>query len=160
MDLVALPPDLVRWVARNGEDNDCAVAAISLATGETYEQILAIAASIQPAVLKMGLLLSDVKKVLDTLGIAWKVRRKHYNIEKDTGLLWVEPTDRRKRDAHLVYLWAGRIIEPAHTSRSLWLDPEAYLKVQESRAVYLITLSHEESPNAENRPDPEFDASR
>lgn len=138
--MIALPPDYVRYIVRNGEDNDCTVAAIALATGETYEEVLAAAIGIQPKVLVRGLFITETRKTLTKLGWLSKVRKK-FDIERDTGILMLEETKSGER--HSVYLWAGRIVEPSMGRRALWLGPDAYLAHEKSFAVSLIEITKE-----------------
>jgi len=130
----ALPPDCVRWITRNGEDNDCGIAAISLATGHSYEQVLGVAVGLNPSVLMSGMSNKEIRATLTELGYDSKVRRK-FDLEEDTGVLIIED---HRQERHAVYLWEGRIIEPSLGRRSLWLDANNYLLSEKSKAVWLI----------------------
>lgn len=130
-----LPPDCIRWITRNGEDHDCAVAAISLATGVSYEVVLGTAMGVAPKALSEGLTLRQIRATVAGLGHTTRLRRK-YDLDDDTGILWVSNT----KDTHVVYLWEGRIIEPSHAHRSLWLDPRAYLLHMRFTAGNLIVV--------------------
>lgn len=129
-----LPPDVVRWVSRNGEDGDCAIAAIALATGNTYETVLAESIAVRPGAIR-GMNWRDIKAVVARLGFSYRLRRK-YDIEEDTGIL----DCKRGREEHVVYLWAGRILEPDMRRRMLWRDPEAFLANEGWTAGQLLTI--------------------
>ena len=129
------PPDVVRWVSRNGEDGDCAIAAIALATGASYEEALAAAVKVQEAAVTHGMVWRDIKATVRRLGFSCQAKRK-YNIRSDSGIL----DCKAGRREHVVYLWAGRIIEPMLQRRTLHLDPEAYLKGEGWTAGMLLTL--------------------
>lgn len=134
--MLAMPPDCVRWITRNGEDNDCAIAAISLATGHSYETVLGHAMAVHPGATVDGLTMRQIKAVLLALDVPHRVRRK-FDIEEDTGILWVSG----KSDEHVVYLWEGRVIEPSLGRRSLWLDPRGYLAHEKYlKATWLIEV--------------------
>lgn len=130
------PPDVVHWTPRSNDHGDCAVVIIAMATGFTYEETLAAAVSIRPEVLHLGLTLAQTRKTLQMLG--YKVRASSkFDLSEDTGLLWVEA----KGDAHMVYLWGGRIINPAQFDRTaLWMDPTDYLKAGGWTAKWLVTF--------------------
>ena len=138
--MITLPPDCVRWIMRNGEDNDCAIAAISLATGTSYEHCLGLAMNITPKATSVGLTLRQIRAVITALKLNSRVRRK-FDLEEDTGILWVS----NSKDEHVVYLWEGRILEPSLGCRALWLDPKAYLEEQKYKATSLIVVEHPEA---------------
>ena len=139
--MIAMPPDMVRWVARNGEDNDCAVTAISLATGETYEACLVAAHNYgDPDVLTEGLGLREIRRVLSEMGYQTRLHKK-FDPDEETGILLVDGP--KKNDRHAVYLWDGRIIEPSLGRRSFWLDAETYNKHEGTTLAWLITLVKE-----------------
>lgn len=138
MDVVGSPPDVLRWVHRSGDHGDCAVVAISLATGYTYEETLAAAISVHPQTLHDGMSTNAVKKTLAVLGFKSRVRKKRFDVDEDTGLLWL--TD-PKGDGHMVYLWAGRVINPNNMNHSaLWLHTDDYIKEGKWQVDCLITL--------------------
>lgn len=135
------PPDVVRWTPRSGEHGDCAVVAISLATGFTYEETLSACLSIQPGVLHVGLSGKHIKQVLALLGFTSRLHKKRYDLNEDTGLLWVVDT---KDEGHIVYLWAGRVIDPIKSERTaLWLEADDYVRVGQWTVEGLITLEED-----------------
>ena len=140
---VAIPPDVVRWVSRSGGDGDCAIAAISLATGHTYEQVLQAALDVGIHPLPDGLYTAEVKRILTHLKISWKLKRKKFDLEKDTGILCLQAKNKKNSD-HAVYLWAGRIVEPAIEHRSFWLDPSLYLLTEDYSIECLLVLDSSE----------------
>lgn len=129
-----LPPDVVRWVSRSGEDPDCAIAAIALATGQTYDAVLAQAVQVRADAIR-GMNWKDIRGVVARLGFSSALKRK-YDLDEDTGIL----DCKRGREEHVVYLWAGRIIEPRLDRRSLWADPVAFLEHEGWTAGMLLTL--------------------
>ena len=138
--MIALPPDCVRWIVRNGEDNDCAIAAISLATGHSYEHVLGAAMQVCSTIMEDGLSNKEMQAVLKALGHESKLRRK-FDLEEDTGILHISD---KKDERHVVYLWDGRIIEPSMGRRALWRDPQAYLNHEKSKACWLIEVKPQE----------------
>lgn len=136
--MIALPPDCVRWINRNGEDNDCAVAAISLATGNSYEQVLGAAMGLSPDVLVEGLSVREIRDTLTALGHDSRLRRK-FDLEEDTGILIIAEL-KNDDERHAVYLWEGRIVEPSLGRRSLWLDAKNYITHEKAKACWLIEV--------------------
>mgnify|MGYP001579715419 CR=1 FL=1 len=131
------PPDMVRWIPRNAENSDCAITALQLATGLTYEAVLAAALNVVPGVLTKGMSMANLKRVAAELGFAASWKRK-YDISEATGLLYVET----KKEGHVVYLWEGRVIEPL--SQSLWRDPADYARCEGLRIGSLLVLRGDE----------------
>jgi hypothetical protein len=127
---------MVRWVPRNSENGDCAIIALQLACGLTYEEVLAAAVLQHPDVVSRGLLRTEIRRLASKLGYATKTLRKgRYDMAEDTGLLYVSKEDFH----HAVYLWKGRIIEPG--DQVMWADPEDYLECMELEAGCLLTLT-------------------
>ena len=129
MNTVGLPPDMICWVPRNTENADCAMIAIQLACGVTYEDVLmAVARRRYFTALSEGLSGAEVMSVIRSLGFVTKtIRRRRYDLNDSTGILFIGRKRRCKRPAwdHVVYLWAGRIIEPMN--ETLWMDAKDYL---------------------------------
>lgn len=124
---------MVRWVPRNGENEDCSIVALQLACGLTYEAVLAAAVMLVPRVLERGLFWKEMQQVAAALGFVTRLRRK-YDIEEDTGILHVKD----KTTQHVVYLWRGRVIEPA--DQAMWLDPQDYLSCMKLKAGSLLVV--------------------
>lgn len=138
----SLPPDIVRFSLRSGDDNDCALAAIEMATGISYNVLLAEAIQVCPGAVKDGMIWRDMRAVITALGMKTTLKRK-YDIDEDTGILGLE--ERRKgrhksRREHVVYLWEGRVIEPWPTQRGAWLDPSAFLANEGWKATTLLVV--------------------
>lgn len=133
--MLALPPDVVRWVGRSGEDGDCAIAAIALACGATYEEVMQAATLTNPTAVTRGMNWRDIKATVVKLGFSYRMRRK-FDIEEETGIL----DCKRKREEHVVYLWEGRIIEPRQDRRSLWLDANQFLVHEDWKPGMLLTV--------------------
>lgn len=113
------PPDVIHWSPRSGDHGDCAVSAIELACGVTYERALEAALALVPDVLTRGMTIGEIRCTVEALGFEVRWRRSRYDLHDDTGILSV--------DNHVVYLWEGRIVEPKADRRQLWLDPEQFL---------------------------------
>lgn len=112
-------PEVVRIVRQDGTLPDCAVASLAHFAGVTYGE--ALAAFPRPdRVVKTGAYLTELAAAARKLGIKTK-SRKRFDIAEDTGILHVSGPDE-----HLVYLWAGRIIEG---NGECYLDPHDYLRV-------------------------------
>ena len=110
----------VQFVQQRDPHEDCGIATLAMFTGVTYEDALAAAVQFQPAALHEGLTWSQMKRAAKLLGTNTRIIRK-YDITTATGILWVED----KSGCHVVYLWAGRIVDG---DGECWLEPAAYLK--------------------------------
>jgi len=109
-------PDLVRLVRQDGTLPDCAVASLAMFCGVSYGE--ALAAFPKPhRVVKTGAHLTELQSAAARLGIKTKLR-KRFDIEEDTGILYVSG-----KDEHLVFLWAGRIMEG---NGECYLSPMVY----------------------------------
>ena len=134
--LLAAPPDIVRWAPRSRGHGDCAVAALEMALGITYENALQAALIVRPAVLGEGLNASQLKKAAKLLGFAFTLRRT-FDLDEDTGILGIEQNG--YDDAgHAVYLWEGRILEPMSGREQLWLHPQEFLAHYHYQANWLL----------------------
>lgn len=110
----------VRMVAQVDTHDDCAVAALAMFAGRTYAE--ALSAFPKPAlILKRGAYWPEVRAAATKLGLTTSLKRV-YNLDIDTGLLYLE-SRKVKDDDHMVYLWAGRILD----NNVGWLQPSAYL---------------------------------
>ncbi len=116
---VSLPPDMIRFVPQNGLDGDCGVATIATLLGLTRDEAIARCAAEHPDVLEDGITYQHLVRVAARMGerVKWA---QSYDIDEDTGILWVE----NRKDAHVVFLWAGRIIDG---NGEHWLDPSDFL---------------------------------
>ncbi len=133
------PPQMVKWTSRSSEHGDCAVAAISLATDVSYEESLAACLAVKPEVLHRGMTVNEIRGALKEMGWTCKKRAK-FDVADPTldGLLWVED---KKGEAHLIYLWVGRPIDPSHRGMStLWLTLPIYLREGGWKARYLFVI--------------------
>lgn len=142
MSLLAAPPDVIRWSPRSIGHGDCAVAAIEIACGVTYETALAAALSIAPDVLTAGMSWPAIRKSVESLGFKSRMKRK-YDLEEDTGILAVQQPNYKDSD-HAVYLWEGRIIEPKHDRQQLWLEASAFLNHYKYESYGLLTVTFKE----------------
>lgn len=141
--MMAAPPDVLRWSPRSEGHGDCAVAAIELACGVTYETALAAACSTCPSVLQEGLSWSEIRRAIHTLGYKTSLRRR-YTLDEETGILNVYRIDHVETSSHVVYLWEGRIIEPMDARRQLWLDADQFLHHYRYQAGSLLVISRPE----------------
>lgn len=147
-----MPPDMVRYVARSGDHGDCVVAAVSMATGKTYEETVVACTLEAPQVLQEGMETKAILRVLKDLGFQASVLRlpkgKRANAEavdaledaEITGILCVSDG----REHHAVYVWAGRPIEPRKDHQGMWLDISTFLESEGWKATEFITLREEE----------------
>jgi hypothetical protein len=122
------PPDVIYWHPRTPEHGDCVVAALSLATGVTYESALAACVRVQSDVLRKGMSWPETKKAAKLLGYSCITKRTgSFELDDSTGLLHVYVPGSRAASSHAVYLWEGRVIEPMYARTQLWLDCSAFL---------------------------------
>jgi hypothetical protein len=127
-----LPPYYIKAVRQNGLNRDCTIATIATLAGVNYEEALAAAVLVQPAVLEVGMTWPEIRQTCEALGLDTTIKRRGaYDLDEDTGILNVK---NRKED-HVVFLWAGRIVEGNFEQ---WLDPEEYLKHYRYRAASLL----------------------
>lgn len=141
---MAAPPDVIRWAPRSANHGDCAVSALEMACGVTYEMALAAALSAQINVLSLGMRWGDIRKAAKILGFTTQlIRREKVDLEEGTGLLDILSKGERT-GSHVVYLWEGRIIEPMHQLQQLWLDPNMYLQHYKFTHGSLLVLKREE----------------
>lgn len=104
-----LPSVFVRLIPKRG-DNDCAIASLASFTGSDYEEVLLAAGKVSKTLWNSGLSGPEHIRVCKRLGV--KARWfKTYDIEEDTGVLWVEYHENAKK-AHSVVLVEGRIYDP------------------------------------------------
>lgn len=137
--LFASPPEVLRWVPRSDGHGDCAVAALELACGVTYESALAAALKVCPTVLVDGMTTPEIIRSARRLGYASRAIYK-YDIDEDTGILVVDQPHVEDAE-HAVYLWEGRIIEPMNARQQLWLQAKDYLAHYHYTAGQLITVT-------------------
>lgn len=129
-----LLPFYFKAVRQNGLNRDCTVATIATFAGLNYEEALAACVQVQPEVLSTGMTWPEVREVCDRVGIDTVLKRRgFYDIEEDTGILNVQ--NKRRKDDHVCFLWAGRIIEGNFEG---WLDPEEYLRHYKYTAYALL----------------------
>ena len=125
----------LRIVGSKGSDivGDCGICAIGTLTGHTYEDVVAVADRISKN-WKSGLWLKEIMEIAKELGLTLKRKRK-YDLEQDVGILDVMVKDGRKREAHVVVLNAGRIIDSDY---SIW-DVDAFLAHYKATTKSLLT---------------------
>lgn len=141
---MASPPEVIRWAPRSQGHGDCAIAALEIACGVTYEQALSAALQVSTLVLTDGLNWPEIQQVALLLGFTGKRIRK-FDLEEDTGVLNVwQPGVGRAASDHVVYLWEGRIIEPSSDRQQLWLNSRDYLSHYHYTHGALLVLKRDE----------------
>lgn len=140
--LFTAPPDVLRWVPRSDGHGDCAVAALELACGVTYETALLAAMKVCPDVLVDGLTTPEILRIARTLGFKARARHK-YDLDDDTGILVVKQPHVVDSE-HAVYLWEGRILEPMNARQQLWLKACDYLAHYHYTAGQLLFITRDE----------------
>lgn len=105
-----LPHIFFRLVPKQGE-NDCAIAAMASYLRLDHGAVLAAAAQVSPTVWTAGLAATEMVRVGRKLGVKlhWT---STFDIEDDTGLLWVSYRDNTKE--HVVLLVEGWVVDPDH----------------------------------------------
>jgi hypothetical protein len=144
---LAAPPDVIRWVSRSGDHGDCAIAALAVACGVSYEVSLQACVAVVPAALQDGMRWLGIRKAARHLGYAVQTlpfERIHLDDDETTGILEVEPIQRGAKEWHVVYVWAGRIVEPKFDRQELWEDPEQFLNHYGYRVSRLLVLTPKE----------------
>lgn len=136
--MMAAPPDVLRWSPRSDGHGDCALSALSLACGVTYEVALAAALKVDSAILTAGLTMREIQRVLRKLGFKGQYARR-VDLDEGTGILSVSQPH-VEGSGHVVYLWEGRIIEPMHDRQQLWLDAASYLSHYKYKAEWLLVI--------------------
>lgn len=137
--MLASPPDILRWAPRSEGHGDCAIIAIELACGVSYETALAAALTLNGGVLIQGMMVSQVKSVCKSLGCK-VVAKRVFDVDEDTGILMVDQPHVAD-SGHAVYLWEGRIIEPALDQ--LWLNGSQFISHYKYRAELLLVVTRE-----------------
>lgn len=125
---LAVDTPLLR-IVRARADSDCAVAALAMLLGKTYEDVFAVAAGITPNPHIEGLALAAVRTVADILGSPLSLRHT-VDYRASTGLLWL-CSSRGKAAAHVVVLTAGLLFD---TNGSVW-TPTDYLATKRFNQV-------------------------
>lgn len=98
---------------------DCAIAALAMLLGRTYEDVLDVAARVVQRPHRRGMWLTDLIAVAGELGVSL-VRKRRADLDEDIGILSVETN----RGPHVVVLRAGVVIDPS--DHAVWLDLEAF----------------------------------
>lgn len=110
---------------------DCTVACLAMLCGVSYENALVALAQQAPNVCMTGTSAAQLKRAARRLGFVLK-QSSHFDIETDTGLLWLEAS--RSRDAHVVILWEGRIID---TNAGMYM-PDVYFSTNKYKPTTLF----------------------
>lgn len=129
-------PEVIRWTPRSGDHGDCAITALALACGITYETALSASLAAHPSSLD-GMALKHIRKAAGYLGFKTRAVTK-FDLTEDTGILWVVGRD--DDESHVVYLWEGRILEPMCGVYEMWLSGEDFVNHYKYDTVKLITV--------------------
>lgn len=116
---------IIKVVLQRGK-YDCAVAALAMLTGQTYEEILLAVGQEQPKVLTKGLWITEIMRIAKAAGIVTKCR-KTFDLDTDYGLLCLYD--------HVVVLKNGLVIDP--TDGSVW-EADVYLATARETAPRLL----------------------
>jgi hypothetical protein len=113
----------LKVIGSKGSDiiGDCGICAIGTLCGKEYEDVV-IAADKVSKKWRKGLWLKEIQAIALEFGFTLKRRRK-YDLESDVGILAMEVDSKEGREAHVVVLNAGQLIDSDYT---LW-NPEAYI---------------------------------
>lgn len=121
-------PDVLRIVRQDGVSTDCAVASLAHFLGVSYAE--ALAAFPRPdRVVRAGAYMTEIVTAALAFGVKTKLR-KRYDLDEDTGILHVSGADE-----HLVYLWAGRIIEG---NGECYLSAHDYMRINKYKPQSLL----------------------
>lgn len=123
-------PYLVRIVKQDGVLPDCAVVTIAMLCGVTYGESLAAFAK-PHRVVKTGAYTTELQGAARRLKVKTVLKRT-FDLDEDTGILHVSG-----KDEHLVFLWAGRIIDG---NGECWLHADSYFKTHGYSAKSLLAL--------------------
>jgi hypothetical protein len=124
-------PYLVRLVKQDGISPDCAVASLAMLCGVTYGEALAAFPKPQ-RVMQVGAYLTEMAGAAKRLNVKTELKRT-FELDEDTGILHVSS----RKDEHVVFLWAGRIIEG---NGECWLHPGSYMKAHKYKPKSLLSL--------------------
>ena len=125
-------PSMIRLVKQNGYHRDCGVACLATLFGVTYDESLVACSHVAPDVLELGMTWAQIRRAAERLGADTKMLpRGRYDIEDATGLLNVKS----RAVEHVVFLWAGRVLEG---NGELWLDPDDYFRQYKVRPYSLL----------------------
>ena len=142
---LAAPPDVIRWVSRSGDHDDCAVAALALACGVTYELALKVALSTAPELLNGGMRWGHIRRTAQRLGCTVRTMQFEQIDLSDESQAGILELDRKGEPAtHVVYLWLGRIIDPKVDRRELWDDPEMFFSHYGYTVGRLLVVTRED----------------
>jgi hypothetical protein len=107
-----VPAEPIKVVLR-GDDADCGIVAISMYTDVSYADVVREVVKHDAKGGAGGLKFGVIRRTMAGLGhpVRWT---KHVDFDEHYGLLWLEKG--RDRDAHVVVLKHGQVVEP----RSMW----------------------------------------
>ena len=102
---------------------DCAVACIAMLFGRSYAEVFQAGGATVKAVRKLGAAEKALRRLAKGVG-GTLIRRNEFDIEEDTGILWLGSTD-PKNGGHSAMLFRGVLIDPG--TGQLW-NPEVFMQ--------------------------------
>ena len=114
-------PAVVRYQVSRG-DADCALVALSILTGRSYEDILGAAVTVtrSSSPHQRGLYTGEIKKIARRLGVTLRLRRS-FDADEDEGIFgYLHPS---RPDAHVAFGKYGLVWD---TDGTVW-ELDAYL---------------------------------
>lgn len=138
----AFPRVAYRLYPKRG-DADCAIAAMATVFRRDYEEVLIAASRVSPNAWKRGLHLTEMQRVARRLKIKTQVKkvtggRPDFDIESETGVLWVSYHDRTSEHC-VVLLDGGWISDPEYDPAAL-AEHDDYLCVHNAYASGLLQV--------------------
>lgn len=123
-------PPVIRLIPQRHEA-DCGVAVLATYLCVSYEEALIVVGRKEPAVLSVGLWMSEIVRAAKQLGVTLK-RKPAADLDEDEGILVV--TSPRWRHDHLVVLKNGLIFD---TDAMVW-EAETYLAANQAKPGMLL----------------------
>jgi hypothetical protein len=129
-----MPPAIATHLVTGRERNDCAICAIAMYLGVSYEDVLReVAVRDRPWQGRQGLRLTDIERIARGLGTPLKRIRK-YDLLSAYGILSVP--------RHVVLVRNGMIIDPEPNGATMW-EVDDYLHAYRSRPGVLLVAREE-----------------
>lgn len=129
-----MPPAIATRLVAGREPNDCAICALAMFLGVSYEDVLReVAVRDRPWQGRQGLRLREIERVARALGTPLRRMRK-YELANAYGLLSLPK--------HLVLVRSGLLIDAEPGGASLW-EVEDYLHTYKVRPGVLLAAREE-----------------
>lgn len=127
-------PMLRVWKQRSS--GDCALVALAMYLGVSYEDALGEASQIADKPHRKGLFLDQIERAASALGVELKRKRK-VDFDNDHGILVVTCKKNREFKDHVVVLRWGLLFD---TECDVW-EPDAFLEHYDAKPATLFTRS-------------------